>query len=198
MFCAPSVRGTAWFAIIGAAVALLVAAPAGIANSKANASRSCAYAHIPATHVPARQLRAAVVCLVNRERARRGLPALRELRRLDRAAQGHSDDMVARGYVSHSGLGERVNRAGYRWSALGENIASGQSTAAAVVRAWMSSTGHCRNILDPGFRHIGVGVSAHPVRGFARRPATWTEDFGRPAGAAAASGRYGPADGCPY
>jgi uncharacterized protein YkwD len=144
-----------------------------------------------------------VVCLVNRERAGRHLPALRELRLLDGVAQRHTDEMVAQAYLSHEARGgsspaSRANRAGYRWSKVGENIASGYATPGQVVGAWMSSAGHCRNILDPGYRDLGVGVNARPVRGVASGPATWTQDFGRPAGAAPPSHNAGPANGCPY
>ncbi len=72
----------------------------------------------------------AIVCLINQERRRFGLPRLRESVRLDRSAQGHSDDMVRRDYFAHVSPGgsspvDRITAAGYRWSAAGENIAPG-------------------------------------------------------------------------
>jgi uncharacterized protein YkwD len=147
-------------------------------------------------------MRAALLCLVNRQRASHRLPALHELRRLDRSAQGWTNSMVRSGSLAHAGRGSdpaaRITAAGYAWSSIGENIATGFPTPRAVVSVWMGSTGHCRNILAPDFTDIGIGVSPHPVAGAASGPATWTEDFGLPMGAAAPSGNWRPADGCPY
>lgn len=64
--------------------------------------------------------------------------------------------------------------AGYRsWRKVAENIAVGYATPASVVKAWISSPGHRRNILDCSLRHIGVGVV---LRGLVL---WWTQDFGR-------------------
>merc|ERR1711963_942203 len=57
------------------------------------------------------------------------------------------------GVFSHPGsdgssVGVRVSREGYSWRAVAENIAKGQRDAQAVVRAWMRSAGHRRNILN--------------------------------------------------
>lgn len=43
--------------------------------------------------------------------------------------------------------------------AAGENIAYGQSTAAAVMEAWMNSPGHKANILNESFSRLGVGLA---------------------------------------
>jgi uncharacterized protein YkwD len=133
-------------------------------------------------------LRTAVVCLINAERARHGLPRLRESSRLDRAAQRWADAMVAADDLGHgSGPGAHVSSAGLRWSAVGENVASGFGTPRRVVAAWMASPGHCQNILDPRYREVGTGVNLHPVRGYASGPATWVQDFALAAGRRAAS-----------
>jgi uncharacterized protein YkwD len=42
--------------------------------------------------------------------------------------------------------------------ACGENIAAGQQTPAQVVEAWMNSSGHRANILNPNFTHMAVGI----------------------------------------
>ena len=101
---------------------------------------------------------------------------------LTRAARGHSQDMAAHGFFSHSGSdgstpGERVARAGYRWSMVGENIASGVPTARAVVAGWLGSPHHCANIMTAGFRQMGV---AYAIDGANSQVITWTEDFGTP------------------
>ncbi len=48
---------------------------------------------------------------------------------------------------------------GISYRTAGENIASGQRTAQAVVTAWMNSEGHRKNILNPNFTEIGVGYA---------------------------------------
>ncbi|MFJ4874832.1 sigma-70 family RNA polymerase sigma factor [Streptomyces sp. NPDC088745] len=114
-----------------------------------------------------------VVRLLNEERAKAGCPVVRGNALLDTAAQRHSADMVARGYFDHTspdgdGPGERVTAAGYKWSTYGENIAAGQRTPAAVMKAWMNSSGHRANILNCAFKEVGIGVADH----------RWTQVFG--------------------
>lgn len=120
-----------------------------------------------------------VIALVNIHRKRHGCQPVRGRTVLRQAARRHSLLMARRSTLSHRlagepGLGVRVRRAGYtRWTLVGENIAYGYRTPSAVVRAWMRSPGHRRNILDCRFRHIGVGlVSRNGVP-------WWTQDFGR-------------------
>ena len=120
---------------------------------------------------------AQVVALVNQERAKAGCGALTEDPQLEKAAQGHSDDMAARGFFDHTNPdgadpGQRITAAGYKWSTYGENIAQGQQTAAAVMESWMNSPGHRANILNCSFKDIGVGV--HKGSG----GPWWTQDFG--------------------
>jgi uncharacterized protein YkwD len=106
--------------------------------------------------------------------------------------------MVRHGLFSHgANFSGRISAVGFNWSSVGENIATGFRTPAAVVRGWMGSPGHCRNILTPTFLDLGVGVSKRGVPG-AGGAGTWTQDFGLPMSASAPSGNWGPADGCPY
>jgi uncharacterized protein YkwD len=176
------------------AVAVLVPASASAARSK-----GCANANRRATASNAAAMRTAVLCLVNRQRTSRHLPPLHSSARLNHSAQGWTRHMVAVGVFSHgANFAGRISAAGYPWSAAGENIATGYPTPRVVVAGWMASTGHCRNILDPTFRDLGIGVVARPVRGYASGPATWTEDFGLARGQRAPSHNFAPATGCPY
>jgi hypothetical protein len=140
--------------------------------------------------------------LINDQRAARHLPTLRHNRRLDRASQRWTDRMVATSTFTHvsGGIdpGVRMEAAGYDWSAYGENIATGFATPRDVVHAWMASTDHCRNILDPQYVDVGTGVNNNPVIGFASGPASWTQDFGLPAYISPPSDNFTPANGCPY
>ncbi len=128
-----------------------------------------------------------VIDLTNAERDKRGCSALRANASLGEAAQKHSkkmanysDDHGWREALQHqlpgeAGLGTRITRAGYRnWTLVGENIASGYPTAEAVVRGWMASQGHRRNILNCRFKHIGIGLAYDNDN-----LPFWTQDFGR-------------------
>ncbi|WP_314225220.1 CAP domain-containing protein [Streptomyces zaehneri] len=118
---------------------------------------------------------ARVVALVNNERAKVGCSPVTLNAKLSQAAQAHSADMASHNTMSHTGSdgsdpGQRITRAGYLWSTYGENVAYGYSTPEQVMAGWMASAGHKRNILDCGFKEIGVGV-AQPGN-------YWTQDFG--------------------
>lgn len=51
-----------------------------------------------------------------------------------------------------------LTEAGIKWNHSGENIAAGQITPQEVVNAWMESSGHRANILNPDFEYLGVGL----------------------------------------
>jgi uncharacterized protein YkwD len=121
-----------------------------------------------------------VVDLVNAERADAGCPALTVDDRLVAAAEAHAVDMVARQYFDHtspdgSTPSSRSAAAGYP-GPVAENIATGYSTAAAVVEGWMDSPGHRANILDCDQRVTGVGHDPGSLPGYA--PGTWVQVFG--------------------
>jgi uncharacterized protein YkwD len=139
-------------------------------------------------------IRAATLCLVNRERTSRGQSALRPDGDLQIAAQGHSADMSAGDYFDHDGRQgdtplSRARASGYIFSsrlgyAVGENIAWATlwlATPKAIVAGWMASPGHRANILDVTFRDTGIGISPHPLASLAHGEAgaIYTQDFGR-------------------
>jgi uncharacterized protein YkwD len=139
------------------------------------------------------RVRAATLCLVNRERAAHGESPLQSNARLERAAQQHTESMAFADYFEHVGPRgdtplERMREAGYIYSSqigfeVGENIGWGtraQGTPAAIVAAWMASPGHRANILDGRFRDTAIGVSPHPPRVLAHGQAggVYTQDFG--------------------
>lgn len=166
------------------AAAIAVLAGGSITALPAGASAaSCGGANRSVASQGAARSEAAVRCLVNQRRAAGGLRALRFDRRTANAAQRHSNDMVRRRYFDHTSPGgsdvaDRVNATGMRWSSVGENIAVGQRTPAAVVRGWMRSPGHRANIMNGRFTVIGVGASRKGTRGFSGP--TWTQVFARP------------------
>jgi uncharacterized protein YkwD len=113
------------------------------------------------------QVRAATLCLINAQRARHSLAPLTENPMLQRAAELHSLDMAARDYFEHEtpdGVhpDARIVRQGYPPILVGENLAWGElakSAPASVVEMWMQSPGHRRNILEPKYREIGIGMA---------------------------------------
>ncbi len=162
-------------------------------------ARACPAAHTPITHSSRAELQRAVVCLINQQRHHRGLPGLRESPRLNRSAQGWTNIMVTHRDFSHGAdFAARISAAGFDWSNVGENIATGFTTPASVVTAWMASKGHCQNILNPQYRYVGTGVSDRSITGHSTLDGTWTQDFGLLMGQHAPSGNWAPAAGCPY
>ena len=161
--------------------------------------RGCAAAHTSIAHTSRAELQRSVVCLINAQRHTRGLPGLRENARLNRSAQGWTDVMVTHRDFSHGAdFAARISHVGFDWSNVGENIATGYSTPATVVSAWMASKGHCQNILNPQYRYVGTGVSGASIAGYSTLAGTWTQDFGLLMGQHAPSGNWAPAEGCPY
>jgi uncharacterized protein YkwD len=159
--------------------------------------KGCKDARTPAVHATKPEMRKAVLCLVNKQRTSRGLPALHASAKLDRSAQSWTNTMVSEDSFTHGDdFSARISADGFDWSEAGENIASGYATPVDVVSAWMASPGHCRNILDPQYGSVGTGVNPHPVRSAASGPASWTQDFALGMGQRAPSSNWGPADGC--
>jgi len=118
-----------------------------------------------------------VLDLVNQERAQAQVPPIEWHDLATDAAFGHSVDMRERGFFDHTnpdgdGPGTRLRNAGVNWSSYGENIALGQHDPIEVMQAWMNSDGHRRNILDPDFTHLGIGVHTSYEGG-----PWWTQNF---------------------
>jgi uncharacterized protein YkwD len=164
-----------------AALALLLAAPAG--------ASACKNAGASPERATKRTLVHATLCLLNAQRARHDLGALRLNSDLATAALRHSRAMVSKRFFSHTSPGgttflDRIKATGYLSSArswnVGENIAYGSgslSTPRSITRAWMHSAGHRANILGSVFRHVGIGIASGTPVGSGG--GTYTTDFGR-------------------
>jgi uncharacterized protein YkwD len=180
-------------------IGALVAAPAATGATglptppQAETANACPGATVTPAPGNLEEVRAAVLCLIDRERAAAGESPLRPDARLQRAAQGHSEEMAAQDYFAHvapdgSTPTDRMRAAGYIPNShvgyeVGENIAWGTlwlATPQAIVNAWMASPGHRANILDAGYRDTGIGVSPHPPESLAegQAGAIYTQDFG--------------------
>ena len=133
-------------------------------------------------------VRAATLCLINAQRARQHAGPLTENRLLQRAAELHSLDMAKRKFFEHRNPDgvqpdARIVHQGYPPILVGENLAWGEtdkSPPAKIVALWMTSPGHRANILEPGYREIGIGMAyeapeAQPVP---KQAAIYTTAFG--------------------
>lgn len=161
-------------AAVGVALlaAIAVAARPDPGAAAAGTGVACPAADQPAAQTNARQLRRSVRCLINEERAARGLGALVRALSLKDAAQAHSEVMVQTDCLAHQCDGEddletRLRDAGYLEDAemwrFAENTGCGLS-AEAMVANWMATKFHRVNILQPKFREIGVGAVMDPVK----------------------------------
>jgi uncharacterized YkwD family protein/spore coat assembly protein SafA len=125
-------------------------------------------------------LEAEVVRLVNIERSKKGLQALKADWEISRVARYKSQDMINKKYFSHTSPTygspfKMLETFGIRFSSAGENIAYGQQTPAAVMKSWMNSSGHKANILSPSYTHIGVGLAKS-----SSGVCYWTQMFTKP------------------
>lgn len=94
------------------------------------------------------------------------------------AAASHAKDMARNKYFSHNSrdgktLKDRITKAGYSFTGLksiafGENIAYGQRSVAQVMDGWIKSERHCKNLMNPAFKEVGV----------AEIDLYWVQDFG--------------------
>lgn len=136
-------------------------------------------------------LECGVLALVNQRRAEGAVcggesmpavPAVSMNAALRSAARDHAGDMARNNYFSHDSQDgrepwDRMEAAGYEYRAAGENIAAGSGTAAAVMDQWMTSPGHCKNIMSGSFTEIGIGYSFHAESDYRHY---WVQNFGAP------------------
>ncbi len=127
---------------------------------------------------------AGIIFQTNQQRQQYDLTLLKENNLLSQAARQKLDDMIVQqyfGHVSPQGIGtaEVIAPTGYKYIAIGENLALGSyQDDAEVVKAWMESPGHRENILSKNYLEIGVAVAYVEFEG----SFTWlaVQEFGRP------------------
>ena len=113
---------------------------------------------------------------INAVRAKHGQMALSPSEKLTRAAKVHAEDMIRKGFFSHTGsdgstIGTRAAAQGYGYCVIAENIAKGHLDVKDVLTAWMKSKGHRRNILNAEVTEFAL------VRG---QGDVWVMVLGRP------------------
>ncbi|MDZ7905125.1 MAG: CAP domain-containing protein [Cypionkella sp.] len=136
------------------------------------------------------QMETAALSAINAARAKAGCAALAVNPKLQKAAAGHAAAMAKQNFFSHTGkdgskLKGRIDRTGYRWGAIAENIAAGQPSAGEVVATWLGSAGHKKNMLNCTYTETGLAVAYQPDD----KPLNgnsypfkyyWVQVFGRP------------------
>ena len=80
---------------------------------------------------------------------------------MTKAAKRHALDIASRQLLDHTGkdgssVMKRVSDTGYTWGAVAENIASGYWNVPAVIKGWVESPGHCRNMMNEDYKEVGV------------------------------------------
>jgi uncharacterized protein YkwD len=110
-----------------------------------------------------------VVRLLNVERAKAGLVAVRVDSRLTSIARARSADMATKGYFSHvqpdgRSVFDFIAQRGITWYSAGEIIAWNTSatiadSATAARDGWMNSPGHRAIVMSSDFNYIGIGVA---------------------------------------
>jgi uncharacterized protein YkwD len=132
-----------------------------------------------------------VLDLVNQARAtprycgNRAFDAARPVRWNDSLAEAsrlHAEDMARYNYFSHSGRdgsdpAQRVERAGYSYRSMGENIAGGQMKPEDAMAGWIKSPEHCANLMNPAFTEMGVAFAVDPR---SEMGVYWAQAFGTP------------------
>ncbi|WP_234019044.1 CAP domain-containing protein [Staphylococcus simulans] len=115
--------------------------------------------------------------LVNAERVQKGLSVLKYSDAISNTARKHSKDMADHHYFDHTNpKGEspfdRMKKDGIDYNSAGENLAYGHQNSIFAHEGLMNSEGHRKNILQSGFKNLGVGVDFNEDR----QP-FWTENY---------------------
>jgi uncharacterized protein YkwD len=104
-----------------------------------------------------------VLDLINAERKKEDLKPLKAQKILMKLARDHAANMARQNRMNHvlddKNPKDRIDASGYKYRSFGENVAEGQRTAKAVVKEWMDSPIHKKNILNPRFTEIGIGMA---------------------------------------
>jgi uncharacterized protein YkwD len=172
------------------ALTALLATTALAASAAPAGAVTCKGADLDPTVASLPDVRGATRCLINNERSHRGLKRLRSNPALNDAATSYAKLMVAKEFFDHVtptgvDLLDRILNTDYlnkgQSYSIGENLAWGTgsyATPRSIVRQWMHSPGHRRNILDKHFRDLGLGIVRGVPDPSAGSGATYVNEFG--------------------
>lgn len=179
---AMGVRMSRWGKLLLVAVAALAGGCFGPAGGRSDdyAARTSSVAPCLSPE-DADRLAEQAIELINLERSLYDLAPVSAHSSLKRIADDHACRMIEDGFFGHRdpatgrGPGERAVVGRYRFRAVGENLASGPTSAAEVVRLWMQSPSHRSVILDPRWVDLGMAVRANDEGTY-----YWVQEFGEP------------------
>lgn len=94
--------------------------------------------------------------------------------KLYRSAFSHARDMDRYDFFDHvnrkgQDIGARIDKFGYKWKVVGENIGMGQRTFSEVLEDWMESPTHCKMLMNPKVNEMGI----------AKKGKYWVQHFGK-------------------
>ena len=123
---------------------------------------------------------------INSIRAEKSLAPLTMCRPLAKSAQGYAKTMASQNFFDHTGKdgstpGSRIQKAGYDWmnpkegSSIAENIAAGQNSVPEVMKGWRKSKSHYKNMVTPGFTHVGFGMAINEKSKYKKY---WVQNLG--------------------
>lgn len=175
--------------VIAAALLVTALLMLGPATEKGQAA-SCGGADQPAYSMSSKAASKATLCLLNKERSARGLKPLHIDKKQEKAANKHNRVMLKQNCFSHQCPGEkdlvgRISAVNYlpctcTWG-VAENLAWGTGETASpakIVDAWMGSSDHKVNILNPQYDEIGIAIHTGSPEGGSSGASTYTTDFG--------------------
>jgi uncharacterized protein YkwD len=163
-----------WAAALAVLLAAVFSTPAAWGQLRVKSGALSQKSHI----LHPKELERRIFLLTNEARRKNHLPPLDWDKSLAAKARDKSDDMLKKNYFSHTSpegktIKDRIQEekpASYRTiSRIGENIYMGsrfdytvdiKTQARMIVDGWMTSPGHRKNMLDPRYTHIGIGVAA--------------------------------------
>ena len=147
-----------------------------------------AVANPPRTSAERGDLAARMIDRINQVRKEHNLAPVAANRLLARAAALHTSDIARNDLFGHRGsdgsrLEDRLQRVGFKFRLAAENVAGGLKSPEATVDAWMDSTGHRRNLLNPNMCRVGIGYTFVPDdTGRVTYKHYWTVVLARPPG----------------
>ena len=102
------------------------------------------------------------------------VPPLKWNNQLEKAAKAHAEDMKRNNFFDHRGsngskFSERIEKTGYNWSSVGENIYWGDTSARKAFLGWKKSPSHCQTMMSGSYKEMGAASSG----------TYWVQDFGR-------------------
>ncbi len=103
------------------------------------------------------------------------VPTLEWHSTLEKSAYMHAKEMQRYNYFDHISIngkdvGQRLDKLGYKWHYVGENLAVGQKDFDHAMRDWIKSPSHCKMLMNPNMTQIGIS----------RYGKYWVQHFGKP------------------